>query len=80
MGVLLVASIRSTPVAVVALFVLAVFTAVSMGMLSSGFGRMLVSKPVHGAFSGIAPALAATSLVFGVWYASAAWALAPYPF
>jgi hypothetical protein len=28
----------------------------------------------------IAPALGGASLLFGVWYATAAWSLAPYPF
>ena len=27
-----------------------------------------------------APALALSSLAFGLWYAAAAWSLAPYPF
>ncbi len=79
-GVLIVASVESTALAVVSLVVLAVFTAVSMGVLSTGFGRTLVSRPVQAAFNGVAPALAVASLVFGVWYAGAAWALAPYPF
>jgi hypothetical protein len=79
-GVLIVASVESTALAVVSLALLAAFTAVSMGMLSSGFGRTLVSRPVHAAFNGVAPALAVGSLAFGIWYASAAWALAPYPF
>jgi hypothetical protein len=79
-GVLIVASVESTALAIVSLAVLAVFTAVSMGMLSSGFGRALVSRPVQAAFGGVAPALAVASLGFGIWYAGAAWALAPYPF
>lgn len=79
-GVLIVASVESTALAVLSLVVLAVFTAVSMWILSTGFGRTLVSRPVHAAFNGVAPALAVGSLAFGIWYASAAWALAPYPF
>jgi len=79
-GVLIVASVQSTALAVLALAVLAVFTALSMGVLSTGFGRTLVSRPVRAAFHGVAPALAVASLAFGVWYATAAWALAPYPF
>jgi hypothetical protein len=79
-GLLIVASVESTALAVVSLALLAAFTAVSMGMLSSGFGRALVSRPVRGAFGSVAPALAVASLGFGVWYAGAAWALAPYPF
>jgi HupE / UreJ protein len=79
-GVLIVASVESTVLAVVSLALLAIFTAVSMGMLSTGFGRTLVSRPVQASFSVVAPALALASLGFGVWYAGAAWALAPYPF
>ena len=79
-GVLIVASVESTLLAVVSLVLLAIFTAVSMGMLSTGFGRALVSRPVQASFNVIAPALAVASLSFGVWYAGAAWSLAPYPF
>lgn len=79
-GILLVASIESTPLAVASLGLLAMFTAVSMAALSAGFGRTLVSRPVRSAFGTIAPALGAGSLVFGVWYATSAWSLTPYPF
>jgi High-affinity nickel-transport protein len=79
-GVLIVASVPSTPLAVASLALLAVFTAASMTMLSTGFGLTLVARPVRAAFNGIAPALALSSFVFGLWYASAAWSLAPYPF
>jgi hypothetical protein len=79
-GVLVLASVRSTGVAVISLALLAVFTAVSMSLLSSGFGSLLVSRSVRGAFGAVAPALGAASLAFGVWYATAAWSLAPYPF
>ena len=79
-GLLIVASVHSTALAVVSLSVLAVFTAVSMTMLSTGLGLTLFTRPVGAAFGGIAPALGAWSLVFGLWYATAAWSLAPYPF
>jgi HupE/UreJ protein len=79
-GVLLLASVESTALAVASLFLLALFTAVSMGMLSGGFGATLVSRPVRAAFGTVAPALGVISLAFGVWYASAAWSLTPYPF
>jgi hypothetical protein len=75
-GVLLLASIESRVVAVVSLLLLAMFTAVSMTVLSSGFGSILVVRPVRAAFAG----LGAVSLVFGLWYAAAAWSAAPYPF
>jgi high-affinity nickel permease len=79
-GVLLLAAIPSTSLAVVSLLVLALFTAVSMALVTTGFGATLSARPVAAAFSGVAPALGALSLCFGVWYAAAAWSLAPYPF
>ncbi len=79
-GILLVASVESTAMAVASLALLAVFTAVSMTILSGGFGRTLVSRPVRSVFGGVAPALGTASLAFGVWYATSAWSLTPYPF
>jgi hypothetical protein len=79
-GILLAASIESTPMAVASLALLAIFTAVSMTMLSSGFGRTLVSRPVSSAFGAVAPVLGSGSLLFGFWYATSAWRLTPYPF
>jgi ABC-type nickel/cobalt efflux system permease component RcnA len=79
-GILLVASIESTPLAVVSLALLAIFTAVSMTMLSGGFGRTLVTRPLSAAYGALAPVLGTASLAFGVWYATSAWSLTPYPF
>jgi cytochrome c biogenesis protein CcdA len=79
-GILLLASIQSKPLAVVSLVLLAVFTAVSMSALSTGLGLTLAARPVRSAFGTMAPALGTLSLLFGVWYATAAWSLAPYPF
>jgi ABC-type nickel/cobalt efflux system permease component RcnA len=79
-GILLVASVESTALAVGSLVLLALFTAVSMTMLSGGFGRTLVSRPVRTSFGTVAPVLGTTSLAFGVWYATSAWSLTPYPF
>lgn len=79
-GILIVAAVESTVLAVLSLVLLAVFTAVSMTILTTGFGRTLVSRPVARAFNTVAPGLGATSLMFGLWYASAAWSLIPYPF
>lgn len=79
-GVLLLASIQSRLIAIGSLLLLAVFTAVSMTVLSSGFGSILAARPVRSAFAGLAPALGAVSLGFGLWYATAAWSFAPYPF
>jgi High-affinity nickel-transport protein len=79
-GVLLLASIHSRLVAVASLLLLAVFTAVSMTIVSTGFGSILVARPVQAAFTTVAPALGALSLAFGIWYGAAAWSVAPYPF
>jgi ABC-type nickel/cobalt efflux system permease component RcnA len=79
-GVLLVASIESTSLAIVSLALLTIFTAVSMTVLSGGFGRTLVTRPVTASFAAVAPVLGTMSLAFGVWYATSAWSLTPYPF
>jgi hypothetical protein len=76
-GVLILASVRTTGLAVISLALLAVFTAVSMSLLSSGFGSLLVSRPVRAAFGAVVPALGGVSLAFGIWYTTAAWSLAP---
>ena len=79
-SVLLVATIDSRPVAVLALAILAVFTAVSMTSLTTGVGLTLASGPARRGFARLAPVLGVASLAFGVWYATAAWALTSYPF
>ena len=77
-GVLLLAAIPSTALAVTSLVVLALFTAVSMTMVTTGFGATLASR--QGALAAAAPAFGIASLAFGCWYAAAAWSLMPYPF
>ena len=77
-GVLLLAAIPSTAVAVTSLVVLALFTAVSMTMVTTGFGTTLASR--QGTLTAAAPVLGVASLAFGLWYAAAAWSLMPYPF
>jgi hypothetical protein len=79
-GILLLAAIPSETVAVASLLLLALFTAVSMAVVTVGFGLTLSSRPVAAASNAIVPALGATSLLFGLWYAAAAWSLAAYPF
>jgi ABC-type nickel/cobalt efflux system permease component RcnA len=79
-GVLLLAAIPSETVAVVSLLLLALFTAVSMTVVTVGFGLTLAARPVAAASNTVIPVLGALSLAFGVWYAAAAWSLAPYPF
>jgi hypothetical protein len=77
-GVLLLAAIPSTALAVSSLVVLALFTAVSMTIVTTGFGATLGSR--QNAVVAAAPALGLASLAFGLWYAAAAWSLMPYPF
>jgi hypothetical protein len=79
-GVLLLTSVQSRALAVGSLALLAVFTALSMSLLSTGFGSLLAAPPLQRVFTGVAPALGTASLVFGLWYATAAWSFAPYPF
>lgn len=79
-GILLVASIESQALGIVALALLAIFTAVSMTILTTGFGAALSSQPVRGSFGAVAPTFGFASLAFALWYGAAAWALAPYPF
>jgi len=79
-GLLLLAAIPSETVAVASLLLLALFTAVSMTLVTVGFGLTLTGRPVVAAANTIVPALGAASLAFGLWYAAAAWSFAPYPF
>lgn len=80
-GVLLLAAVPSESVAIAALLVLAVFTALSMTIVTTGFGSLVArTSRVAGAGTVAVPVMGVLSLAFGVWYAAAAWALAPYPF
>lgn len=79
-GLLLLAAIPDETVAVASLLLLALFTAVSMAVVTAGFGVTLSARRVVAASNAVVPALGALSLAFGIWYAAAAWSLAPYPF
>jgi ABC-type nickel/cobalt efflux system permease component RcnA len=73
-GILLVSAIEAQAVALAALAILALFTAVSMTMLTTGFGLALGRlRPGR-----LAPALGLVSLAFGVWYALGAQEVLPY--
>ena len=78
-GVLILAAIPSVTVACVALVILALCCAVSMTLVTSGFGLTLTSAPVARVFNAVAPALATGSLAFGLWYALGAWGVVSYP-
>lgn len=79
-GILLLAAIPSETVAIVSLLLLAVFTAVSMSLVTVGFGLTLSTRPVQSAANAVVPVLGVAGLAFGCWYAAAAWSLASYPF
>jgi high-affinity nickel permease len=79
-GVLLLASIHDRGIAVAALALFAICTALSMAALSTGLGFTLTRGRVAGLFPRIAPALGFLSLSFGVWYALGALDVAPYYF
>ncbi len=75
-GILIVSTIHSQAVAVAALTLLAVFTAVSMTILTTGFGLTIAGlRPAR-----FAPVLGVVSLAFGVWYALGAQEVLPYYF
>ena len=75
-GILLVSTIDERTVAIAALAILATFSAVSMTLLTTGFGLTLAGKPI-GRF---VPALGTASLAFGLWYALGAQGVLPYYF
>jgi high-affinity nickel permease len=77
-GVLLLAAIPNGALAVAALGVFAICTAVSMAVLSTGFGVVLCSGPSRRQFNRVAPALGTVSLLFGAWYALGAQGVVPY--
>jgi high-affinity nickel permease len=77
-GVLLLASIDDQVVAVLAMALFALFTALSMALLSAGFGTALSGGPVRRWFHRLAPALGVASLAFGAWYALGALDIVPY--
>jgi hypothetical protein len=79
-GILLLATIPSETVAIASLVLLALFTAVSMAIVTVGFGLTISARPVAAAANAVVPALGAASLAFGLWYAAAAWSLLYYPF
>jgi high-affinity nickel permease len=68
-GVLLLASISDHALAVAALALFASCTALSMALLSTGFGAALGNGFARRSFARLAPVLGVLSLAFGVWYA-----------
>jgi high-affinity nickel permease len=79
-GVLLLAAIHSHAVALVALVLFAACTAISMAILSTGFGYVLGRPRLQQAFGRVVPAFGAFGLCFGVWYVLGALAVVRYAF
>jgi len=77
-GLLLLAAIQSHGLAIAALALFACCTALSMALLSAGFGVTLGTRAARTIFQTVAPVLGAASLAFGVWYALGAQGLVPY--
>jgi high-affinity nickel permease len=77
-GVLLLAAIHSHVLALVALVLFACCTALSMAMLSTGFGLALARPAARRAFSRIVPVFGVVGLCFGAWYTLGALTLVPY--
>jgi high-affinity nickel permease len=77
-GILLLSSISNHGLAIGALAVFALFTAISMAILSTGFGVALSTGATRRNFDRLAPVLGTVSLLFGVWYALGAQGLVPY--
>jgi high-affinity nickel permease len=80
LGLLLLAAIPDHALAVSALALFALCTAISMALLSTGFGLTLGARRVRRSFARVAPALGGVSLAFGVWYALGAQGVLPYVF
>jgi len=78
-GLLLLASISSTALAMAALLLFATFTAISMALCSGAFGMALSTTALRHRFDRLAPTLGAASMVFGAWYLAGALTLT-YPF
>jgi hypothetical protein len=79
-GVLLLAGIRDQALAVAALGLFALCTAVSMAVVSTGFGLVFDAGRVRRSFDRLAPVLGVASLAFGAWYALGAQGVLPYVF
>ena len=76
-SVLVLANFTSRPAAVGALALLAIATAFSMTVLSTGFGLALVRFPAPTSLNGVVPLLGVLSLAFGAWYGFTALGLIP---
>ena len=62
-----------------ALLIFALGTAVSMALLSTGFGLALAAGPIARNFERVAPVLGILASAFGIWYMLGALEAVPYP-
>lgn len=80
-GVLLLASLKSPAVGLIALAIFACFTAISMCMASTAFGFVLAREAVRRRFMRVmGPAFGGLSFAFGAWYALGALHAVAYVF
>lgn len=77
-GLLLVAAIPGQIQALAGLLVFAGGTAASMAFVSAGFGFAVSRGPLARRFVTLVPTFGTLSLLFGVWYALAAFEVLPY--
>lgn len=71
-GLLVVGAAASRALGVLALVLFAAGTAVSMALVSAGFGYVLARGPLSRLAGPLMPAVGVASLAFGVWYAMGA--------
>jgi ABC-type nickel/cobalt efflux system permease component RcnA len=77
-SILLIGAISSDGAALVALFLFATATAISMAVASAAFGVALASGPVQRRFATVAPGFGTVAFLFGAWYVLAAVGALPY--
>ena len=77
---LLLSTISNRTEAAGALLLFAAGTAVSMTLLSMGFGLAIAGGPIGRNFERVAPVFGAMSAAFGAWYAFGALGIVAYPF
>jgi cytochrome c biogenesis protein CcdA len=79
-GILLVSSIEGRAAAALALVVFAAATALSMGLATLAFGRLLIRRRVARRLESAIPVFGVFGMLFGVWYALGSLDAVPYVF
>lgn len=77
-GLLLLAAIPDDGTGLLALGLFALFTALSMCLASTLFGRALAGQRVRSRLRVVTPAMGACNFAFGAWYALGALGVVPY--